>query len=186
MDEKKNEASQPEEHKRQSKRFLAVYIIGLFSVALVLILLSYLTQVRADRQLASKDSELNAQINATEGAVQKIEALQATAEEQRKQLEEQKKVLDSLANTLDAGAGDDLAAAAQLTEDRYVALDALQQARRMLEADNKSGAKTVAEKMLGKYGASRLLPPSSDVLLGMNAVEFQKLCEAVDAQMPAE
>lgn len=186
MDEKKNEASQPEEHKRQSKRFLAVYIIGLFSVALVLILLSYLTQVRADRQLASKDSELNAQINATQGAVQKIEALQATAEEQRKQLEEQQKVLDVLSQTLDTEEGDDLSAAVQLTEDRYIALDALQQARRMLEAENESGAKSIAEKMLAKYGASRLLPPSSDVLLGMNAVEFQKLCETVGAQIAAE
>lgn len=186
MDDKKNETPQPEEHKRQSKRFLVLYIIGLFSVALVLILLSYLTQVRADRQLASKDSQLNAQINATQGAVQKIEALQETAEEQRKQLEEQKKVLGALAQTLDTEEGDDLSAAAQLIVDRYIALDALQQARRMLEVGNESGAKSIVEKMLAKYGASRLLPPNGDVLLSMNAVEFQKLCEKVGAQSTAE
>lgn len=186
MDEQKNESPQPEEHKRQSKRFLAVYIIGLFSVALVLILLSYVTQVRADRQLESKDSQLNAQISATKGAVQKIETLQATAEEQRKQLDAQKKELEALEKTMGTGEGDDLAAEVQLLKDRYVALDALQQARRLADAEKNTDARFLLEKMLDRYGAERLLPPDSDVLLGQNALEFQQLCEKAGARISAD
>ena len=53
MEEKKHDC---EQHK--SKRYLAFYIIGLFSVALVIILLSYLTQLRADRELANMNTAL--------------------------------------------------------------------------------------------------------------------------------
>lgn len=176
MDEQKK--PQPE----KSKRFLAVYIIGLFSVALVLILLSYLTQVRADRQLASKDSLLSAQISATQGAVQKMETLQAVTEEQRIQLEAQSKILSALAQTLEVNETGELEAAAELLEDRYIALDALQQARRMAEQGDTAGAKTVLEKMAAQYGASRLLPVTGDVLLGQNALEYQSLCTRVGAQ----
>ena len=56
MEDKKNETPCEQEHKKVSKRYLAFYIIGLFSVALVLILLSYVTQLRADRQLANMNS----------------------------------------------------------------------------------------------------------------------------------
>ncbi|MCB6366022.1 hypothetical protein LI291_07540 [Intestinibacillus massiliensis] len=182
MDDQKNQSPQTEEHKKQSKRFLAVYIIGLFSVALVLILLSYLTQVRADRQLASKDTQLNEQISATQGAVQKMETLQATSEEQRKQIEAQQKVLDALAATLGVDSQDKLTAEAELLKARYIALDALQQARRMADADDLAGAHEVLEKMVAQYGESRLVPPSGDVLLGQNAAEFQALYARTAAQ----
>ena len=187
MDEQKKESPQPEEPKKQSKRFLAVYIIGLFSVALVLILLSYLTQVRADRQLASKDSQLSAQISATQGAVQKMETLQATAEEQRKRIDTQQRLLDELADTLDAEDEKGLTVQAEMLKMRYIALDALQQARRLADSGNNDGAKLVLEKMLQQYGQERLAPPESDVLLGQNAVEFQVLCTRVGAgaQQPA-
>lgn len=185
VDTEKQGCEQMEEHKRQGKHFIVVYIIGLFSVALVLILLSYLTQVRADEQLASKDSELSAQISATQGAVQRMETLQALNEEQKKQLDQQKKVLNEITKTVAAGEQEDVSAAVSLLKERYIALDALQQARRLEDSDEETEAKEILQKMIKRYGVSRLVTETGDVLLGENALEFEELCEDMDVALSA-
>ena len=53
MEEKKQDCEQ--ENKRVSKRYLAFYIIALFSVALVIILLSYLTDRKSTRLNSSHE-----------------------------------------------------------------------------------------------------------------------------------
>ena len=83
MEEKKIETNPCEkENKKISKRYLAFYIIGLFSVALVLILLSYVTQLRADKQLASLNSELAERDTTVQGVQQKLLVLQETVSSQ--------------------------------------------------------------------------------------------------------
>lgn len=180
------ESKQPDEpqepQKKQSKRFLAVYIIGLFSVALVLILLSYLTQVRAGKQLEALNSQLNAQTSAVQGAEQRMQNLQATLEEQNRKLQEQKAQLAALA-AIFQGEGE-MADQAKLLQERYIALDALQQVRRKLEAGDQEGARTLLAKMTASYGESRLTSPNGadSVLLGANSEEFI----AIRAKLAAE
>ena len=81
--------------KTESKRFLVFYIIALFAVALVLILLSYVSQVRADRELAGLSnqlqmttSELEEQTSAALGAQSRLLVLQETVSEQERLIRE--------------------------------------------------------------------------------------------------
>lgn len=67
-------------HKKQSKRYLVFYVIALFSIALVMILLSYMTQVRADRSIKDAQDKLSQQVSATEGIEAKRQVLQAENE----------------------------------------------------------------------------------------------------------
>lgn len=81
MDEQKNT-----EQKKQASHFMAFYVVGLFSIALVLILLSYLTQTRADDQIAHAETRLQEQVSATQGIQAKMEVLQEANNEQAQRI----------------------------------------------------------------------------------------------------
>lgn len=70
------------EQKKQASHFMAFYVVALFSIALVLILLSYLTQARADDQIAHAETRLQEQVSATQGIQAKMEVLQEASNEQ--------------------------------------------------------------------------------------------------------
>ncbi len=175
------EDKKPESTKKQSKHFLSVYIVGLFSIALVLILLSYLTQVRAGKQLQEMNAELSQQTSAAQGATQKMNVLQTTVEEQSKTITEQTELLDELMQLTD-GIGlpqatedtPDILAQVQLLRERYLALDALQQVRRAMAANDTVMANELMEKMITAYGVERLTDAQTQqsVLVGSNAQEF--------------
>ena len=95
MDEQnKTPAPKPEQpEKKLSRTTLTFYIVGLFSVALALILISYVAQERADKQLESLNSQLSEQQTVAQGATQKMEDLQ-------KQYDEQQQMLDGIRTTL--------------------------------------------------------------------------------------
>lgn len=124
MEEKKHDCEQP-----KSKRYLAFYIIGLFSVALVIILLSYLTQLRADRELANMNNALAQKDTTVQGVQEKMVALQDTVEEQAAQIEKLQQQLAGVRTELDAGEEDDLTTVLQQRMDerdaysRLIALD---------------------------------------------------------------
>lgn len=104
MDNKKTEKKEDNHATtRDRRKFLAVYIIGLFSVALVLIALSFLTQVKADKQLNAMGIQLSQQESAAQGAKAKAEALQATLNEQNKQIKEQEKFINDYNQTFGEG-----------------------------------------------------------------------------------
>ena len=89
---------------------MAFYVVGLFSIALVLILLSYMTQVRADDQVASAESRLQEQVSATQGIQAKMEIMQETSNEQAQRIAE---LEQSLSKAEEASATLDIRAAAQ-------------------------------------------------------------------------
>lgn len=74
--EQKKQASPKTPEKKLSRTTLTFYIIGLFSVAIALILISYVAQARADRQLDSLNDKLTEQRTVAQGATQKMEDLQ--------------------------------------------------------------------------------------------------------------
>ncbi len=169
-----------ESTKKQSKHFLSVYIVGLFSIALVLILLSYLTQVRAGKQLQAMNDELSQQTSVAQGATQKMNVLQATVEEQSKTIAEQDELLEELMQLTDGiglqqkEADEEVLAQVKLLRERYLALDALQQVRRALGNHDTATAKELMDKMITAYGVERLTGAQAEqpVLLGSNAQEF--------------
>ena len=65
---------------------MAFYVVGLFSIALVLILLSYLTQTRADDQIAHAETRLQEQVSATQGIQAKMEVLQEANNDQAQRI----------------------------------------------------------------------------------------------------
>lgn len=75
MDEKKK-PEQPKPEKKLSRTTLTFYIVGLFSVAIALILISYVAQARADKQLDSLSDQLTEQQTVAQGVTQKMEDLQ--------------------------------------------------------------------------------------------------------------
>lgn len=81
MDDQKNT-----QQKKQASHFMAFYVVALFSIALVLILLSYLTQARADDQIAHAKTQLEEQVSATQGIQAKMEVLQEASNEQAQQI----------------------------------------------------------------------------------------------------
>ena len=109
MEEKKIETNPCEkENKKISKRYLAFYIIGLFSVALVLILLSYVTQLRADKQLASLNSELAERDTTVQGVQQKLLVLHETVSSQDATIKEKEQQISELRTMLNMTADEDL------------------------------------------------------------------------------
>lgn len=156
MEEKNNGTPCEQEHKKISKRYLAFYIIGLFCVALVLILLSYVTQLRADRQLASMNSELAQKNTTVQGVQEKVVVLQQTLEEQKAALDQAQAELDAFRQALNAGEEDDLLQALeqQLDErDAYYQLALLESAADEQDAQT---AETCMNYLEATYGSGRL------------------------------
>lgn len=151
MEEKKHDCEQP-----KSKRYLAFYIIGLFSVALVIILLSYLTQLRADRELANMNNALAQKDTTVQGVQEKMVALQDTVEEQAAQIEKLQQQLAGVRTELDAGEEDDLTTVLQQRMDERDAYSRLIALENAAASDNRQAAEDCIDYLERTYGAGRL------------------------------
>lgn len=173
MDEKKK-PNQPKPEKKLSRTTLTFYIVGLFSVAIALILISYVAQARADRQLDSLTDQLTEQQTVAQGATQKMEDLQQQFDAINEKLEEVRATLDcELAET------DVAAAVTQRMEEREV-YALLARINAELLADNEAEAVKAYAELVGKYSEDRLLGNTED---GFDS-DINKLFEAVRQQMP--
>ena len=150
-EEKKTHAA--EEKHQESKRYLVFYVIALFSVALVLILLSYMTQVKADREVANMGIQLEQQTTAVKGAEARMEVLQRTVEEQAEKLKDaEAKLADETAES-------------ELYFEKSTALSTLLEAMQLEKQGNIAGAKALAGSLETRYGADRLDGIGEDDLL---------------------
>ena len=175
MDEKKKpEQGKPE--KKLSRTTLTFYIVGLFSVAIALILISYVAQARADRQLDTLTNQLNEQQTVAQGATQKMEDLQTQYDAQSAALDKVRKVLDTeLAET------DVVSATDQRMKEREV-YALLARINAQLLAENREDAKKAYDELVQKYGADRLLGNTEDSF----DADINKLFEAVQQQMDSQ
>ena len=174
MEEKKKPEPKPE--KKLSRTTLTFYIVGLFSVAIALILISYVAQARADRQLDTLTDQLNEQQTVAQGATQKVEDLQAQFDAQSAALNKVREVLDTeLAET------DVVGATEQRMEERDV-YALLARINAQLLADNPSDAKQAYDELVQKYGEDRLLGNTKDSF----DADINKLFEAVQQQMDSQ
>ena len=152
MDEQNKQPEQNKPEKKLSRTTLTFYIVGLFSVAIALILISYVAQSRADKQVENLSSQLTQQQTVAQGATQKVEDLQ-------KQYDIQNTALDKVRKTLDSEqAATDVVGA---TEEREV-YQYLAQIGVSLAAKQTADARKTCDEMLTKYSEERLLGSSED------------------------
>lgn len=156
MDEQNKQPEQNKPEKKLSRTTLTFYIVGLFSVAIALILISYVVQSRADKQVENLSSQLTQQQTVAQGATQKVEDLQ-------KQYDMQNTALDKVRKTLDSeqAATDVVGATERRMEEREV-YQYLAQIGVSLAAKQTADARKTYDEMLTKYSEERLLGSSED------------------------
>ena len=156
MDEQNKQPEQNKPEKKLSRTTLTFYIVGLFSVAIALILISYVAQSRADKQVENLSSQLTQQQTVAQGATQKVEDLQ-------KQYDIQNTALDKVRKTLDSeqAATDVVGATEQRMEEREV-YQYLARIGVSLAAKQTADARKTCDEMLTKYSEERLLGSSED------------------------
>lgn len=140
----------------ESKRYLVFYVIGLFCVALVLILLSYITQVRADRKLNELSTRLTTQTSAVEGANARVQVLQETVEEQNTRIAEQNAVIAAVQKALGAEGEAAMVESAGLLAKQKDALYQLLMAQTELNEGKQAAAKQRLDKLVQTYGLEAL------------------------------
>lgn len=151
MDEQKNTPEQNKPEKKLSRTTLTFYIVGLFSVAIALILISYIAQARADRQVDTLTDQLTEQQTVAQGATQKVEELQIQYDQLTKVVEE----LRTLIGT-DEAQTDIVGAVTQMEEEREV-YASLARINAQLLAGNNSDARAEYDTLVSQYGEERLL-----------------------------
>lgn len=156
MDEQNKQPEQNKPEKKLSRTTLTFYIVGLFSVAIALILISYVAQSRADKQVENLSSQLTQQQTVAQGATQKVEDLQ-------KQYDIQNTALDKVRKTLDSeqAATDVVGATEQRMEEREV-YQYLAQIGVSLATKQTADARKTCDEMLTKYSEERLMGSSED------------------------
>ena len=157
MDEQNKQPEQNKPEKKLSRTTLTFYIVGLFSVAIALILISYVAQSRADKQVENLSSQLTQQQTVAQGATQKVEDLQ-------KQYDIQNTALDKVRKTLDneQAATDVVGATEQRMEEREVYQYLAQISVSLAAAKQTADARKTYDEMLTKYSEERLMGSSED------------------------
>lgn len=157
MDEQNKQPEQNKPEKKLSRTTLSFYIVGLFSVAIALILISYVAQSRADKQVENLSSQLTQQQTVAQGATQKVEDLQ-------KQYDIQNTALDKVRKTLDneQAATDVVGATEQRMEEREVYQYLAQIGVSLAAAKQTADARKTYDEMLTKYSEERLMGSSED------------------------
>lgn len=146
--EKKTKKEKSE--KKLSRTTLTFYIVGLFSLAIALIMISYVAQAKADRQLENLSTKLSEQQNVAQGISQKMADLQA-------QFDVVNKALDAVREKLacERAKTDIVGASQQRMEERDVYAQ-LAQISASLLAENTEEAETQLNALQEIYGEERL------------------------------
>lgn len=153
---------------QKSQKIFVFYIIGLFCVALGLILISYVMQEHANQQLEDLGSQLTVQADAVKGAKAKADQLQDAVDTVKGQLEESKKKNDEL-NT-------------KVTEQQK-SIDALQQLWKLERAyriGDDDTAWDIIQTMDKAYTREVLVNEDKEPLTGDAAREYDKISSAMD------
>ncbi|MDY3618448.1 hypothetical protein [Agathobaculum sp.] len=178
MDEQnKQPAEEQHSEKKLSRKTLTFYIIGLFSVAIALILVSYVTQARTDKQLENLSTKLSEQQNVAQGATQKMEEIQ-------KQLDGMSKALEGVREAIgtEEAETDVVSAARHLVEERdvYAAFANIN----LLQAEGDlSAAHRAYTALVGQYGEDRLSGTAKEDAFG---AEINKLFTEAKERLQSE
>ena len=175
MNEQKNNApEQAKPEKKLSRTTLTFYIVGLFSVAIALILISYVAQARADRQVENLSSQLNEQQTVAQGATQKVADLQQQFDLQSSALgTEQAKT--------------DVVGATQNLRDREQMLEMLVAAEQAVIDDDMEQLNYLLEGIRDAFSEDKLkLREDGGVLEANDFAVYQKLLALADSAAQSE
>ena len=158
------EAVSIDRSRQKSRKVFVFYIIGLFCVALALILLSYVMQAHANQQLEDLGAQLTEQTDAAAGAKAKADQMQATIDSMQKQLDESQKESDTLNQTIDE------------QKKSIDALNQLWQLERAWQEDDSAAAVTIIKQMDKAYTRAVLTDQTKEPLIGEAAAEYAEIC----------
>ena len=156
--------------RQKSRKIFVFYIIGLFCVALVLILVSYVMQAHANQQLEDLGTQLTQQTDAAKGAKAKADQLQETMDTIQKQLDESKEENAALQSTVEE------------QEKAISALEQLWQLEQAYRTGDDSTARKLVEKMDQAYTRAVLTDENKQPLTGESAKEYAEICRALDSE----
>ena len=184
MDEQNKQPEQNKPEKKLSRTTLTFYIVGLFSVAIALILISYVAQSRADKQVENLSSQLSQQQTVAQGATQKVEDLQKQYDEQQQAIEGVRTAL-SADKTLTADEQKDIAAGTGKLVSRASALSKLAAVQNALLAENYEQANTLYQDLVNTFTEPALDRTGSDetlwVLTAEEAEQFKQVKQKIEA-----
>lgn len=163
------EAVSIDRSRQKSRKVFVFYIIGLFCVALALILLSYVMQAHANQQLEDLGAQLTEQTDAAAGAKAKADQMQATIDAMQKQLDENQKESDLLNQTIDG------------QKKSIDALDLLWQLERAWQEEDTETAVSLIGKMDKAYTRAVLTDQTKEPLTGEAAAEYAEICADLGA-----
>lgn len=170
MDEqnKTPETEEPKQEKKLSRTTLTFYIIGLFSIAIALILISYVAQSRADKQLDTLADQLSEQQSAAQGFAQKMEDMQ-------KQLTQKTDELDAVREALGiAGTDHATAETVEGLKETQAATSEMLLILEMLRKNERDAAKEAFNRLTADYGADRLSGTGEGTLLSPEGTAIYK------------
>lgn len=163
------EAVSIDRSRQKSRRVFVFYIIGLFCVALVLILLSYVMQAHANQELEALGTQLTEQTDAANGARAKVDQLQDSIDKLQADLAEAQKQNGTLTKQ-----SEDAAKNAE-------ALDQLWQLEKAYQDGGKDTAREIIDKMDAAYTRDALTNETAAPLTGSAAKEYADICDALNA-----
>ncbi len=184
MDEQNKQPEQNKPEKKLSRTTLTFYIVGLFSVAIALILISYVAQSRADKQVENLSSQLTQQQTVAQGATQKVEDLQKQYDEQQQAIEGVRTALSTDATVTEDEQKDITAGVSKLTA-RTMALSKLTAVQNALLAGNDEQAKTLYKDLVDTYTEPVLDRTGGDETLWVLTAEESEMFKQVKQKIEA-
>ena len=156
-----------ERSQQKTRKIFVLYIIGLFCVALGLILLSYIMQQHANAQLEALDTQLTEQTDAAKGAKARADQLQEKMDSMQDQLDEAKAESDELT---------------QQVKDQETALQAYDQMIELMQLaeTDADAAEKLIDEMDAAYTREALTNPNKQPLTGAAAEEYESICDALE------
>ncbi|HBI64086.1 MAG TPA: hypothetical protein DDX51_03085 [Clostridiales bacterium] len=156
--------------RQKSRKIFVFYVIALFCVALGLILLSYVMQAHANRQLEDLGTQLTQQTNAAAGAKAKADQLQATIDAMQRQLEQNEKEAQELTKSADE------------QKKSAEALDSLWKLERAWQQGEDASARSIIEQMDKAYTRGVLTDSTKQPLTGDAAKEYAAICADLEKE----
>ena len=151
------EAVSIDRSRQKSRKVFVFYIIGLFCVALALILLSYVMQAHANQKLETLGAQLTEQTDAAAGAKARADQLQATIDALQEQIDELNGTVEQQQQSIDA-------------------LNSLWQLERAWQQSDEEAAAAIIAQMDAAYTRAVLVDASQEPLSGEAAAEYAAIC----------
>lgn len=167
--------------RQKSRRVFVFYIIALFSVALVVILASYVLQAHQRQQLETMDKQLNEQFDITAGAQNRAEQMQNQLRKLQKKLDKAQEQLDSTQEELDSEKDKLKQSKEELktAQQEVKALNDLWKLEELYKDGSYDAAEELIDQMDEAYTREALTNSEKSPLTGEAATEYYDICTAL-------